>query len=126
MAMNKAEKAEMEALRQALLLARSLRETSEVEPDTPPPKGHGLSVGYVPRVRTYSYIDRPGIEPACSSSTYHAIGRVDKTTSQRAINLYSTPLMAWKAARRIIEKDAMQRLAYVDEQIAKLEAEQHE
>jgi hypothetical protein len=82
-------------------------------PDIPPPEGYGdeLTRGYV----FNAYTDR--VDVACSSGGAHAIGRTDKTTSQRPIPLYSTRRRALLALRNAVEQECAERLARIDAQI---------
>jgi hypothetical protein len=110
MAMTKKERAEVEELRQRLATVAALRWTEPVGTDVPVPAWNGeLSKGFLPCG------DR--VEVACSSSTYHAIGRTDKTNSHRAVALYSTRLLALKALRHNLELEFALRLARIDAQI---------
>jgi len=66
-------------------------------PDVLPPScsdsSGQMSTGYT----FNAYTNR--VDVACSSSIGHAIGRTDKTDSQRPLSLYSTRLLALKAQR---------------------------
>lgn len=99
-----------------LAIARALRFTEPVEPDVMPPEGRygdkGLSKGWT--FNAYSQT----VDVGCSSSVSHAIGRTDKTTSQRAIRLYSSKLLALKALRHEVELKCASQLAAIDRQIA--------
>lgn len=112
MAMTKKERAEIDALVKKLRISGALRWTEEVKPDVPIPKGwQGLSKGWLPRAWDGT------AEPACSSAVHHARGQNDKTTSQGAKELYSTRLLALKAARHQVEMEAAEKLAQIDERI---------
>lgn len=88
--------------------------------DVPPPRDGGLSTGY-----TYNAYTRRVIE-ACSSAVYHAIGRTDRTTTQRPIALYSTRLLALQALRATLEREFAEALEQIDQQIAREEAQHGE
>ena len=127
MAMNKAEKAALELAQNELAVAYALRwsDLKRIEPDVPPPKTgsslDALSVGWT--YNSYSGC----VMPACSSSIDHAIGRAGdktppkKTTSQHAISLYSTEVLALKALRQAMEHKFATSLAAVDRLIAEAE-----
>jgi hypothetical protein len=90
--MNKAEQKEFERLKTML----ALKYWPEVLPDVAPPTTdisslNKLTTGYV--FNAYSKT----VSVACSSSVSHAIGRTDKTTSQKPISMYSTKKMAYQA-----------------------------
>ena len=119
MAMTKKEAAEVEKMKQELRLRGALRATSNVEPDVPIPSGsysdrQGLSKGFM-FVSESGYW--PRVEPSCSSSVYHSIGRDDRTTTQEPMRLYSTRLLALRALRYAIEQDCCARLTKVDKMI---------
>ena len=109
--MTKKELARMEEL----LTAAALRSTSEVLPDVPMPSyGEPLAVGFWP-VDTRGY--DPRIEPACSSSVYHAVGRSDATDSQGPKRLFSSKLLALKALRFLVERQCATSLRRIDKMI---------
>lgn len=90
--MNKTEQREFEKLKTML----ALKIWPEVLPDVQPPIANidnfgKLTTGYV--FNSYS----KNVCVACSSSTSHAIGQTDKTTSQQPISMYSTKKLAIKA-----------------------------
>ena len=120
MAMNKKEQAAMQAAIDRANLLAALRWTSVVQPDVPPPNAGGLSTGYVAYASTFG---SPCVEPACSSSVYHGIGSHTKTSSQHPRALWSTPLLALRAARHHCELECARELAKFDAAIAKLEQE---
>jgi len=114
MAMNKAERAEMENLKQQLAIERAWRRTQQVQPDVMPPSSFsGLSVGWVSCGADY----QPFVSEACSSSVFHSVGRTDKTTTQRAICMYSTKILALKQSRYRLEQYAATKLAEIDAMI---------
>lgn len=68
-------------------------------PDIAPPEnGTKLSTGWMYNAYTRS------VEIACSSSIHHAIGRNDKTTSQKPRHLYSSKHGALMAMYNVLEK----------------------
>ena len=110
--MTKKEQEEVRVLKNKLSVLAALRWTDEVLPDVSIPNSFdSLSVGWLPAY------DR--VEPACSSSVFHALGRTDKTTSQQPKKLYSTKLLALKALRHEMELRCAEELARVDTKIAK-------
>lgn len=115
MAMNKKEQAAMQAAIDRANLLAALRWTAAVPPDVPPPSAGGLSTGYVGRADRYG---PPRAIPACSSAIYHGIGSHTKTTSQHAQYLWSTPLLALRAARHEYELECAKELAKFDVAIA--------
>ena len=83
-------------------------------PDVPiPDDSMRLSTGYL----FNSYTGRVNV--ACSSSTHHAVGQTDTTTTQGPRRLYSTRLLALQALRVAMEWECAKALAEVDEQIAR-------
>lgn len=118
MAMTKKERAEMDALRDALRLERAKRFTEAVAPDVPPPasgsKYDALTTGFAP----IGYgSDWPRVEAGCSSVAFHSIGRNDKTDSQKPCSLYSTRELALKALRHKVEQRFLRLLVEIDKQI---------
>lgn len=109
--MTKKEQEQVRQLKERLSTLAALRWTDEVLPDIPIPGFNDpLAKGYTP------CYDR--VEPACSSSGFHAVGRQDKTGSQRPLSLYSTRLLALKALRHQMELGFAKKLATVDLWIA--------
>ena len=124
MAMTKREKEEMESLRQQLREAVAFRFTEDVKPDVPPPEGGSgrLSVGFQFRLgglRVYSSRELVEALPSCSSCVGHGYGTTKETTTQNPWWMYSSKLLALRAARRELEKQYSRALASVDEQIEK-------
>ena len=118
MAMTKKEQEEVRELKRRLSILAALRWTEAVEEDVPIPDwktGNELSTGWL---TGYAGSDRPSVEEGCSSPSFHARGRTDKTTSQRPTRLYSTKLLALKALRHEMELFFAEKLATVDIQIA--------
>lgn len=118
MAMNKQEKAELEALKKELLLNAALRWTEKVETDVPIPT-HDVSFGTLSKgfLHVAAMGDSPRVELACSSTINHSTGRNDKTTTQGARRLYSTRLLALKALRNEVEQHCAKKLAEIDKDI---------
>lgn len=114
MAMNKTEKAALEAA----LTEASLRRTSPVEPDVPPP-GAGSKVGELTKgfLPVAEMSDSARVETACSSSVYHSTRSQTKTDSQGARPLYSTKLLALRALRYKVESECAKRLRSIDRMI---------
>jgi hypothetical protein len=90
--MNKAEQKEFERLK--MLLA--LRHYPEVLPDVAPPESRIGSFGELTTGYMFNAYSKT-VSCACSSSTSHAIGLTNRTTSQRPIFMYSTKKLALKA-----------------------------
>jgi len=112
MAMNKKEKALVEDLK----TYAALRHTADVKPDVPIPESlsQELSKGYLP---VGHLSDMARVEPACSSSVHHGIGRQDKTSSQRPVELYSTRMLALRKLRYDAEQECARRLRRIDRMI---------
>ena len=109
MAMNKAEKEQVEQLKFQL----ALRWTQPVLKDVPIPKA-GLSTGYMFAGARGDYAR---VDVACSSVVHHGFGYSDKTTSQQPMELYSSRLLALKALRHESEKYCASILRRIDKQI---------
>ena len=124
MAMNKKEKAAMDAAIARANMLAALRWTAAVPPDVPPPStmdlGRRLSTGFVAYADNYG---PPRVVPACSSSISHALGSHTKTSTQNPRALWSTPLLALRAARHQYEVECAKALAKFDAEIAKHEQE---
>lgn len=106
------------ALVEELKTKASFYRTEKVEPDVPIPTSYSeekLSKGYR-FLHFQSYGECGRVEKACSSSIYHGEGW-EKTTSQGAIPLFSSRLLALKALRYEIELECMKKLRAVDKQI---------
>lgn len=99
----------------ALKLRVALCWTPEIKPDIPPPPGYdptnrvSLTKGWLP------CHDR--VEPGCSSSCYHAMGKTTDTTTQGCRSLYSTRLLALRAVRHQMELRFAAELKRIDEWI---------
>ncbi len=109
MAMNKIEKAQMQALK----VKASFYRTQPVEPDVLPPKS-GTTTGYRALHPSYS---APIVESMWSTSVTHGRGVPgDKrlSGSQNARALFSTPELALRALRYQVEIESMERLAAID------------
>lgn len=120
MPMNKKEREEFEAMKQALRIARAMRFTTPVAPDVPPPKGSGSTSGWLHN----SY--RGAAIQAWSESVSHGLGGPDRKStgggSQNSRPLFSTELLALKAMRHEMEMDFAKKLAQVDRLIEEVEA----
>lgn len=115
--MTKKEQAEMTQLRADLRLAKAFRWSEPVERDLPPPADYRkLSRGY----DMYVVSGRQGIafiaDKACSSSIYHGEGW-EQTLSQNPRHLFSTRLLALRAARYEMARMYAESLAKIDEEI---------
>jgi hypothetical protein len=77
-------------------------------PDVPPPTDGSLTTGWTFNVHTQR------VDVACSGIASHAIGRTDRTTSQRALALYSTRKLALQALRAAMECKFAEELARID------------
>ena len=77
----------------------------EFMPDVPIPKGSELSTGWM----FNAYTRR--VEVACSSCVFHAVGRNDKTNTQRPMRLYSTKKKALLALHNVLTKHFNEELA---------------
>lgn len=103
--MNKKEQAEMEHLKTLL----ALRHYTKIEPDmNPPSKYNEIVNGYV----FNSYSGR--VIKACTSGIGHSIGEWDKTSSQRAIKLYSTEKLAYQAMMHDMSMEFARKLRLVE------------
>jgi len=127
MAMTRAEKeqlAELEGKLEEVRTWLALTPTPRVNPDVPPPGNDQpfgtLTKGFLPSGSgQFIYA-----EPACSSSLHHGNGQQERTTSQQPRALYSTELLALRAARNKVEWEAAQALRRLDKKIAELEEKQ--
>jgi hypothetical protein len=89
MAMNKAEKKELEDLKTKL----ALRFFPKIEPDIKPPQED-----YKKIVNGYSFNSySKRVEKACTSKHYHSIGQWDETRCRDSVCLYSTEKLAYQA-----------------------------
>jgi hypothetical protein len=116
------EAAEERAQRQ-LRVVGALRwsDYSVPEPDVKPPsigQGSTLTEGWMFNVHTQR------VFVACSSASGHALNRVDQTTSQGSLALYSTRVRALRALRCAMEQAFAEQLDRIDVQIAKAEEPQ--
>jgi hypothetical protein len=114
MVMNKKEQSEMDELRKQLYIARALRFTEFVEKDVSPDDWSKLTIGW-----TYNAYNGK-VSESCSTTNYHAIGRTDKTNTQRGIEMYSTELLAYKALRYEMEQKFANELSEIDKKIDEL------
>ncbi|MDW7555342.1 hypothetical protein D9623_33445 (plasmid) [Azospirillum brasilense] len=126
MAMTKAEKAEMEALREARDLARALRWPEYAEPAMiPPPDFSGSHTsGWL--FNTYRLTAQLGgmgdaVYRAWSESTTHGDGQSPiphRSATQGGVHLFATRLDALKALRLAVTEEFARKLARVDAEIA--------
>lgn len=129
MPMNKAEKAEMEALRMDRDMYRAMVISPPVEPDSPPPKistyrDDDFIIGWLP----FSHSGGIGANKAATSSTYHRVGdcawaKSNKSWSQGTRALYSLKVNALRQARHLASIEFAKRLARLDAEIAACESE---
>jgi hypothetical protein len=120
MAMNKKEKAEMEALRRDIAVALSLRWTEPVPHDVPAPVKYGThTIGWTFNVAGM------WVRQAWSDTTSHGYaaeypppGTPGRSGIQRSIPLYSTKIRALRALRAALEVECAERLLRVDVMIA--------
>lgn len=111
MSMTKKELAEVERLKTLL----ALRFTENVLPDIPQPTSEqGIVNGW-----SFNAYSRR-VDKSCSTFLYHSWGQWDKTDSQQSIEQYSTPLLAYKAMRREVEKECARTLRDIDRKIEEL------
>jgi hypothetical protein len=96
------------AVIEELKIKLALRITENVKPDIPKPEsGQTLVKGW----SFNSYSKR--VEKSCSTCIYHGDGW-EKTSSQNAIEQYSTPILAYRAMRREVEKRCARELREID------------
>lgn len=112
MAMNKAEKAAFESLKDELYKAKAFRFTETVLPDIPIP-------GYVdkPTSGWVCNVYSMRVGQAWSTSVAHGNGSArtpNSSGSQRGIPLYSTKLLALRAMRNAAENEYASKLASID------------
>lgn len=108
-------KAEQDATDRARISAAlHWSDDADIAPDVLPPEllSNALSTGY-----TFNAYSRR-VEVACSSSIHHAVGRIDKTTAQRPLALYSTRERALRAMRAALELEFATALAKIDREIS--------
>lgn len=118
MAMTKAEQQEVARLKHELALAKALRFTDPVESDIAPPANNEIIInGWSWAVYQGEY----SVMKACTSSTRHSKGIWDKARYPGPRHLYSTELLATRAARSDLARRAAQELAQMDARIAELE-----
>ena len=90
------------------------------ERDVPPPDsglaGLPLTTGWT----FHPYNCR--VEVACSSSVHHAVGRIDRTTTQEPLALYSSRLLALRGLRAAKEREFAGVLERIDREIEREEA----
>lgn len=115
--LTKKQQDEIEAQQHEERIRAALRWTAAPERDVPPPsvaeRGLRLTTGY-----TFHAYNR-SVSVACSSSTHHAVGRTDRTTSQQPLALYSSRRLALQALRAALEREFAEALEKIDRQIEK-------
>jgi hypothetical protein len=119
--MNKKEQAYIEELHTRL----ALRWTGPVEKDVPPPIWkpgvfNELLKGFT--FNSYSL----AVNESCSSSIHHSTHDSTKTTTQGAIHMFSSRMLALKAMRHQVEKECASRLRQIDKMIEKEEIESNQ
>ena len=104
---------------QELALHRAMRIHPTVEPDLPPPVGHGdqLSKGW----DQWTYGEEHRVEKACSSSIHHG-GGWERTSAQNPRRLHSTRKLALLAARGEMSRRFAKVLASIEAEIVAEEA----
>ena len=116
MAMTKKEKQYVQQLERKVTEAQALRFTDPVTTDLPIPTGLSSEVtqGYL--YNSYSNC----VYEAWSNSVYHGRGKYSKgvSASQNPRRLYSTKILALRALRNALEKEAAAKLADIDQMIA--------
>lgn len=108
--MTKKEREVVAALEAELALARAWRLTEDVERDVLPPRDGTIRNGWDVRVST--------VEKHCTSGVGNGRGW-GNVTSQNPRHLYSTELLALRALRRKVEREAQRELARIDALIAR-------
>lgn len=123
MAMNKKEKAELQAAIDRADLNIALRWTEPVERDVPPPPRSDIGARYTSGWDYNAYSNR--VYRGWSDSVAHGDGdpptpqtRYKSSASQGARPYYSTELLALKAMRHEVERDAATKLMRIDRMIA--------
>jgi hypothetical protein len=120
MAMNKTEQAYVKQLEQRLAELEVLVKRPElIKPDVPPP-GHGSRHGSLTKGWLYNIYSKR-VEPACSTSTGHAFGRNDRTTTQNPRWLYSTESLAYRAMQAEMEEQMLKELGQIEMRIKQAE-----
>ena len=115
--------AEEAALAREADLRAALRWTGPVAPDVPIPVGawsdSQRTIGWLP----VGLSSDPRVEKAWSLTTAHGIGGHDRGSgSQGGRALYSSEMLAWRAARYERERAVAESLRRIDEEIARPEA----
>jgi hypothetical protein len=107
-------KKEKEQIEQLKLLA-AFHRTQPVTPDIEIPDNTSsqLKTGFA----ITGYRENVRVEPACSTAAFHGLGTQRETTTQKGIPLYSTKLLALKAARHQQELYCAKLLRLIDQQI---------
>lgn len=115
MAMNKREQAEMDDLREQLRLAKAMRFTERVVEDVPCPKPgeKHMTIGWM----VVGMESHARAEPACSAWNRHGRGQTKEAHAQGGVPLFSSRLLALRAARNVLEDHFAKLLAGVDKKI---------
>jgi len=107
-------------------VVRVLLDGSEkIKPDVKPPESFSdiLSVGYWPyRGGNYNF---PRVEPACSSSVGHSVGRTDRTTTQQPRWLYSTKSLAARSLLYEVEQSYLNEMGEILKKIEEFQKEEN-
>ena len=114
MAMNKAEREELERLKQEVALAKALRFSALPAPVLIPPPDSGTTTGWI--MNSYGL---GSIEQAWSERCCHGRGqkRGDMTASQKGVSLYRSKLDAYVGLRLAKEMEFAKALADIDARI---------
>lgn len=123
MAMTKKEIAEHQRIVDELELLSALRWTHPVQKDVFPPQGDGSVSGFV--FNTGSWSGQASVKMSWSEFCAHGDGERRKaffSASQLGIAMYSSEILAWKAARHAVERESANRLRQIDREIARLES----
>lgn len=119
--MTKKEQLAFEALQCELRIARAFRFTESVAPDVPPPDSYTDPVtGWT----FHAWSDGYRVGEAWTTSVSHGTGKHVRSPSgringacQNSLRLYSSELLALKAARYALEAIFSRRLAEIDKRI---------
>lgn len=122
MAMTKKEIAEHQRIVEELELLAALRWTHPVQKDVFPPQCDGSVSGWV--FNSGSWGRQASVKMSWSECCAHGDGERRKeffSASQLGIAMYSSEILAWKAARHAVERESADRLRHIDREIARLE-----
>jgi hypothetical protein len=121
--MTKKEQAAFDAVKQELALERAMRYSGPVEPDVPAPSNFRLTGSATTGWNVVNWGLECRVEKGQSRYGKHCLGRdawtpdAEQGWLQGGIDLYSTRLLALRAARHRIWLKAQTALAAIDEQI---------